>query len=376
MKRLDWPDFKAIATARGLSIQELNLAASGRYWLALYDGPFALDCELDKKEQATETADYEANFRPASNRRLQTANNAGYPVIETSIRRGVPGTRAMSIVTHDFGDRTSWYQKSLQVTDEILTTTDTLTFASANPWWINFDSLTSKLTHQYKGVTLREPTVARPYGNHPDWTVVVKVNDIVVTTGFTINYAAGTITFASAQAGIVKATYWHNNGVSMPSEFLIVPPPGKKYTIEHVELQFSKTTIMSTIRFEIWAYPAGATSVTLADGKPGKQVNPAAYIHPQAGPFPTALFDAGMGQLRADYRNVRDLINAANEGKGAIPPVEGIASDTLIFPFNYVQAFTLDSAMNTLFRMRILNDTAFMNSDVTTATFYLIMEPS
>lgn len=374
IKRVDYSILKTFVTARLLSVQWIDYGEF--YWLGVIDAELTLETILNKINDAAAVLDFETTLKTPGNKPVRATSVGGHPVVEMAIRRGAAGTRAMSMVTHDFGDRTSWFQKSVRVVDEILTTTDSLTFSATNPWWVNFNTLTSRLTYQYKMVTLREPTVARPFGNHPDWTIIVKVDDVVVTTGFTVNYASGTVTFTSAQVGVVKATYWHNNGVDKPSEFLIVPPPGKKYTIEHVEMQFSKTITISTIRFEIWAYPAGATSVTLADGKPGKQVNPAAYTHAQLGAFPDAYFDAGMGQLRSDYRNVRDFINAANEGKGTIPAVEGLASETLVMPFNYVQAFTLDSAMNTVFRMRILNDTPFANTDITTTTFYLIMEPS
>ena len=70
MKNVDWADFKAFATARSLSMQEVNLAAAGRYWLALFDGLFVLHCELDKANQATEVSDYETNFKPSGNKTI------------------------------------------------------------------------------------------------------------------------------------------------------------------------------------------------------------------------------------------------------------------------------------------------------------------
>lgn len=378
IKRVDYSTLKTFVTARLLSVQWIDYGDF--YWLGVIDANLTLETNLNKINDAAAVLDFETTLKTLGNKPVQAASTGGHPVVEVAIRRGAVGTRAMSLVTHDYGDRTSWFQKSVQVVEEVLTDTGNgLLFSSANAWWINFNSPTSRLTYQYKMVTLRDPTVARPFGKHTDWDVVVKVNDIVeASANYVINYVTGAITFASSQAGnTVKATYWHNNGVERPSEFLITPPPGKKYTIEHVEMQFSKTLSMSPIRFEIWAYPAGATSVTLADGKTGKQVNPAAYYNAAVGGwFPDYLFDAGMGQLRSDYRNIRDFINAANEGKGSISAVEGLLTETLIMPFNYVQAFTLDSAMNTVFRMRIMNDTPFANADLVTATFYLIMEPS
>ena len=285
-------------------------------------------------------------------------SNAGRLLVETCIHTGPPGSKSVSLCSHDWGDRTAWYQKSVQVVDEVLTDTgDGRTFTSSNPWWINIYN--DRLTFTHKQIPRRDGS----FGKHDDWKTIVKVNDVIQTGGYVVNFIDGKVVFADSQSGkTIKVTYWHNN-IANHSEFLIVPPPGKKYVVEHVEMQFSNnTTFSDCFRFEIWA---GAMT-----GNP-KAVNVAAY-----GGFIEPYYEAGYGQFRADYRCARDLINAANQGQGTIPAIGELTQEVCVMPFNYIQAFTLDSAAGALFRCCLINDTAFINTEIATATFYLQILPS
>jgi hypothetical protein len=270
---------------------------------------------------------------------------AGIPLSEPAVFTGVVGTKSISIVSSDFGDRTSWYQKSVQVVDEVLTDSGNgLTWTSVNANWVNIDN--ARLTYTHKQIPKRDGT----FGKHADWRTIVKVDDVVQTTGYTQNFAAGSITFGASKAGtVVKCTYWHNS-VANPSEWLLAPPSGKKLVIQHVELQFSVGTVLTdTVRFEIWAGASIGTYGTFSDG----------------------LWEAGYGQFRADYRSARDIINAANQGQGTIPAIGELTQAIVVMPFNYVQAITLDSALGTLFRMVLLNNTPFTDGELCTATFYI-----
>lgn len=277
-------------------------------------------------------------------------SNLGNLLVEPAIFTGPVGSKSVSMVTPDLTDRTSWYQKSVQITNETLTDSgDGLTFTSVHPWWINTSAASTKLTYTYKQVPKRDGT----FGNLTDWAVSVKVNGTSVSSStYTVDYVNGKITFNSSQSGnTVQVTYWTNDGVTKPSEWLLVPPAGKKYIVQHAEVQFSvNAQIKDTIRFEIWG--GGTLS---------------AY-----GSFPDYLFDAGYGQFRADYRNARDLINAANEGQGVIAKIGELTSEVVVMPFNYIQAFALDSAVGAMFRLTLLNDTQFIG-ELTTCTFYLQM---
>ena len=276
-------------------------------------------------------------------------SSQGRLLVEATLHTGIAGSRAMSLVTQDFSDRTTWYQKSNKVVGETLTDSgDGLTFASVHPHWINIYS--PKLTYTHKQI----PTRTGVFGKHADWAISVSVNGVVqATSAYTINFAAGTVTFISSQAGnTITCTYWHNDGVTHPSEFILVPPTGKKFTVEHVELQVSVgINLADTLRFEIWA----GANLTAYNG------------------FLDVLFEAGYGQMRADYRNARDILNAANLGQGTVAQFGELTKDVIVLPFNYIQAFTLDSAVGAIFRICLLNDTPFTSTDLATGTFYLQM---
>ena len=276
-----------------------------------------------------------------------TKSSQGHLIVELSIPTGPVGSRAMSLVTPDLGDRTCWYQKGVQVTNETLTDSgDGLTFNSAHPYWINIYH--SKLTYTHKQI----PTRTGVFGKHADWAIIVKVDGVTqATSTYSVNYADGKVTFNSSQSGkTVTCTYWHNDGVTNPSEWLLVPPTGKKYVVEHVELQISKgIEINDTLRFEIWA----GSNLATYNG------------------FIDVLFEAGYGQMRADYRNANDFLNTANLGQGTVPLIGSLTRETVILPYNYLQAFTLDSAVGAIFRLVLINNTPYTNTDIATGTFYV-----
>lgn len=341
-----WTDVKAFSTARTIPVQWV--LTNNVYQIYCFDGPFNLHCTIATDgTDATNQTDFETNFKAAGNKKIAPKGNSGNPILEPGIFTGAPGAKAISICTPNLGDRTTWYQKSVQVVGETLTTSDNLTFSSVNPWWI--DILNPKLTYTYKQVPKRDGT----FGKATDWLYSVSVNGVVTTTGFTVNFTAGTITFAASQAGnTVTATYWTNNGVTQPSEWLLAPAVGKTYTIETVEIQYSTNmpATMDTIRFEIWAGSSLATY----------------------GSFPGSLFDAGYGQFRADYRSVWDIINVTNNTGSTTVPAHGpMTQPIFIAPFLYTQAIQLNAAQGTLLRLCLLNDIPIPTVELATATFYI-----
>lgn len=60
-----WSIFKNFVSGRSLSIQWIDLDDS--YWLKAFDGPFTLECVLNKSN-TTETQDFEDNFKSNGNK--------------------------------------------------------------------------------------------------------------------------------------------------------------------------------------------------------------------------------------------------------------------------------------------------------------------
>ena len=361
----------------------------------------------------------------------QPVSSNGYPIFEPAIVSGAPGTGGLSVVTPNLGDRTTWYQKSFKVTNETLTTGDDLTFSSANPWWI--DACNSRLTYSFGNVPKRDST----WGHITDWMHVISVNGTPLAnlSGYTVNFAAGTITFATSQTGnTITATYWTNQGVTQPSEWLFVPATNYRYTVQCVELQYSMNipSVMDTIRFEVWAgaslakytgnvAPAAtvATSATITPlSGAGSTTTTASFTQPAASStvtvavvdtswmtvsqplfvsgggfyvvasipsstsvvllnlgytsFSQSLYSLGYGQFRADYRGVWDIINVTNNQSSTVIPKHGpMSHDLFIAPFNYTQALVLNSSQGAVLRMCLVNDTPIPDVELASACFYL-----
>lgn len=356
---------------------------------------------------------------------------SGVPLVESGHITGLPGTKAVSIVTPNLGNRTTWYQKSFKVTTETLADSgDGLTFSSANPWWINIHHKT--LTYSQNQLPKRDGT----YGKHSDWETSIFVDGVKAVSGYTIDYASGAVTFEQPKSGnLIAATYWTNHGVANPSEWLLVPTPGKKFIVSCVELQYSMNIPPSfdPIRFEVWAggnlgiYSGNAApAATVASGAevsplgiypastsviaPFVQPNPGASVNVTVGStagmsvgmplyiigggiyvvgsivnattvvlvntgyssFSDKIYDLGFGQFRADYRNVWDIINTSNNQQSCIIPKHSdMQFDLYVAPYNYTQASVLDSASGVMMRVCLLNDTQISDVELASATFYL-----
>lgn len=288
-------------------------------------------------------------------------NPDNVPIVEMSLRRSTVGFSNFTIVSHDFSDRTTWYQKSLAIANETLTDSgNQLLFTSAHIHWVNMNG--PKLTLDYKKVLERDGTLTNASLRY----VVVKVDGAtkVETTDYTVDYPAGTVTFVAPQSGVVTASYYHNAGVTHCSEFLFTPPPNMLYRVEHIESQFSRNTnFTDAVVVEIWA---GGVSLSNSI----YSVNLAAYSG-----FASALFDAGYGQSRSTYRNMNDLINWCNNQYPTIPACGSLSQDILVFPFLYIVHPTISAKQGTVIRLLTKNDTE-IDAEICTVTLYMEKGPA
>lgn len=227
-------------------------------------------------------------------------------------------------VTHDWCDKTTWYQKSTQATGETMTDSgDGLTFNSANTHWI--DLTHGKLYDEYSLADKKEPKIYD--------------NAVEVLTGFTINYTTGDVTFDVAPTGPITCDYWYAGS----SEWALVPDPGRVIFIEHAELNFAADVVVSSsFNFAIWVY------------------NPADL--PNKVPYQIVK-----------YKNIKDIINAANLGQGYIPKISGLVNDVLVFPFNYATVKPLQSSVGAELRITVDNDQE-VTGEWSTSTFYVLSE--
>lgn len=236
-----------------------------------------------------------------------------------------PEGASTTIVTHDWTDPCTWYSQSTRVTGETLTLDVGKTYDFANQNVID-------LTH------------GRMYGENDITGYELKVydNGVLKTedTDYTMNYESGKVTFdvGYTVTGPVTADYSFESG----SQWVLKPDAGKVLHIEHAEIQFAKNVSMTPVSFEIWVY------------------NPA--------DLPNKIM-----YQQIVYKNIKDVINAANLGQGFIPAMGILSQDILVFPFNYATVKSLKDSDGAELRVRILNDTAY-SGQWATSTFYVLSE--
>jgi hypothetical protein len=249
------------------------------------------------------------------------------------------GTRK-TFITGNWCDKTTWYQKSVRVVDEVADCTNP-------PTYTIYAVDHTFLIDTYHGKISQEDFLKDASQN--SFRVVVKVNDVAKTEqdphtasggDYTVNYATGVITFLSAltDTDVVKVTYHYQNG----SEYTIKPDAGKKLKIRTAEVQFTKDiTITDTVKFQL--YVAG---------------NP--YGDPVV------------------YKTLMDYINEAN---GAYPEIasmgtgnwRGIPQGVVTFPWNYLAMTELKSSIAMEIRIKLDHEIPFTGT-CATATFYCLSE--
>lgn len=232
------------------------------------------------------------------------------------------GTRK-TIVTYNFADPCTWYQKATQVEDETLGDSgDHQTYEADHQNIIDLKHGRMTGEDNIVGVS--------------NYYISVEVDSVSKTEDidYTVNYSNGTITFNSALQGTetVTMSYYYESG----SELKIQPPSGKKLRIVASEVNFSKNiSIDDAVIFSIY-------------------INNYLYG-----------FDK--------YKNAKDYINCANLGQGEIPAFGELANAVLVMPWNYPATIDLKSSLAMDLRIKLENDIPFA-AELATLTLYCLIE--
>lgn len=393
--RLDWANSSSLITAIATSI--LQVGSDTEYFSDIVEQINWLDSNSTK------------------------VNREGTPLVDLSLRRGIEGEDGFTIVSPDLTDRTTWYQNSVRLTDETLTDVgDGLNFQAAEGkrHWVNIYS--NKLTVDHNKVLLKDGTL----GREEDFEVEVKVNSEVVTSGFSIDYVNGKVTFDSSQSGNTVIASFNHNDLEGASNFIIRPTADYKFLVEHVEIQFSKNLNFNnaSIIFETWAgdpsysyyepysdemfhYAWGTHDEVLFRAvDPGLAWTIAAGVNGTYIPFDgtstiASILSAwnteypdlavicteddsqvlaagglalvgGFGQMRSNYRSMRDLINWCNNQYPVIPACGDLQNDILCFPFRYLVPAEIKQSDGALARISTKNDLELIG-ELATVTFYM-----
>jgi len=365
----------------GITYNTLKLVADGVvsvYWSALGDaaagyalysgagGIFALSSATD----ATDIADFEQTLKHAQNEvvsaddaiaRVFLASGAPriLPLDSSGLSRVAvmkPNSTEVDIYTHDWTDRTTWYQGSFLVVDEIPTTADFTTYQLAN----------RDVIDTYHGLITQEDFLKDAGGL--SYRVSVTVNGAPKTENdpfylpalhddYSVNYADGTILFNAplGPADAVLVTYH----AARSSLFTITPAKGTRLDLDSAEAQFSSDVDQTdTVFFQAFGL--------------------AEVFAPNLGLPPGTKIPLGNPTT---YKTITDFQNAAQKAYPAYPAmgVQGNWRSTpfAIQPFNwpFVGLQQLIAAYGMEIRIWLQHDTPFKGW-YATATFYCLSYPS
>ena len=245
------------------------------------------------------------------------------------------GTR-VDILTPNWCDKTTWYDSSIRVTDEIYTDSgDQLTY---NP------ATTRHCVDVAHGKITGERSLRSTYA------VSVTVDSISKTENspgqgdndYTFNYTTGALTFNSAQTGgaVVKVSY----NYIVDSTFRIKPAPGKLVRLTQTEVQFSENIVLNdSVVFQLYVggSPYGNSTI---------------------------------------YQTMMDYVNEASLAYPSVPVMggagwRGLNSKIHIFRWPYSERGTIDlrDSQAAEIRISLENHTEF-GGDVAVATFYGISQ--
>jgi hypothetical protein len=140
--------------------------------------------------------------------------------------------KTATYVTGDLSDKTGWWADSAAKTGDTLSDSgDGLTFDTpTHTDWIDLSLVTTRDTLT-------------------GYEVKVYDNGTLQTSGYTVNYTNGTVTFSSAPTGPVTVDYRY----AQTSLHTITPPSGSMYTLPLVMAQFNKgATFANGFQFKVW----------------------------------------------------------------------------------------------------------------------------
>lgn len=186
------------------------------------------------------------------------------------------------IYTHNFTDKTTWYQYATQVVGEQLTTSDYTTYQAAHTYIINLEQ---------NDMITREHWMLMPDGSFTNrWTYKPKVyvNDVEQTDGYTIDFVNGTVTFSAplSSTDVVKMDYYY----ATVSTFAVVPPEGKK-------LRIYKATMVSS---DIPSFDGHVIQLDIFAGNPSYS-------------YPIGDATSPYNQFAFRYRSLLDFIVAGDK---------------------------------------------------------------
>jgi len=346
-----WSDIKSLMTMKSLALQYDEPDRRDYYVVYLIDGPVLYQTVLDKGSD--DAIDFENNYQSSANNSLGIKTSDDIPMV-THVKSYRDSSK--SFTTPDFANRQSWFYDTTQITDEIMTTSDDLVYSSirtpTSGWdhdWLKWDCVPNHV---------RQTT--------PSIRVVVKKNDTIITSGFSIDYKNGTVTFSVANESTDEITVTYKYGNS--STYDLQANPGKILKVDYIETQFSVGSSMPEDSVMIFQAIYNGPAI------PSMGI-PADYDIPIS---------------KYEYYNAKDFLNESTQAYQVKAFME-LERDVNILPWHYLTGHTIKSPgdpttdlskgeFNKL-RMRIMDlkggpDPIISDCEIATGTVYCIIKDS
>lgn len=234
----------------------------------------------------------------------------GKDKVEIFERKGT----SLSFPSHNFCDKTTWYQQSVEVTGEAPTA-----------WRTGYYGLQKRhIIDVYNGKVAFEDPRHLSYGfkAYDDGT------PLTYGTDYEVNWDMGILLLKDyAPQGTITCDYHYAGS----SAFTVAPPGSKLLYVHKAEIQFGKDIRMNPIRFNL---------------------------------------KAGEATIVSDlYKNLDNLVDVGKEGKGEIPAVDTLRTGRLVFPVVYDPPIILDPLLGMKIECLVENDLV-MAGERATITFY------
>lgn len=265
-----------------------------------------------------------------------------------------PSSPKVTIITHDWTDRTTWYQQAVRVVAEVAV-------YNAGGYW---QLANTNAIDTYHGKLTQEDFLKDAGGN--SYRVSVTRNGAPVVEqdpaygaggDYIVDYALGQISpvvpGAWDPADAIAATYHH----ATTSLFTIKPLPGKRLILDFVEVQMGADVVLTDgVSFQ----PYGFVEVF------APQLMAPPYNIPAGTQIP--LGDPLIYKGMKDYQNDAVKSYVAYPALGG-PGWRGLQQPIYVFDWDYVRATTLSSQAGMEIRIVLQHELAF-GGNFATVSFY------
>lgn len=358
----NWIQFKSIVSAKGLAIQYDErphmyeiFAVENQIVYITYIHKDTIPEVFDNTQEINDQykLDFETNFKNTINKAISTAQilkGVAYTkdnLIRVSAEKAIEGKK-LTLISPDWGDKTTWYYKSRKITNYTLTniTSDELKQQGIHKNYEGYGTWVDNFHGKYSN----EEVGTNDLGEFPRLKVFVngiqkqEVDPHTNIGDFLVDYKNARITFnqSLAENDVVSVNAW----LVGSSVWSIIPNYKTKIVIDVVEVQFSDDIrIKDTIIFQVWVYNPYSLPNKMPYGQPTK------------------------------YKTMRDFINESNRSYPLVYKSTAqnlgwrdLSRNLQIFVWDYQSAMEIPASVGAEIRVFLEHNEPYEGS--ATATFY------